>query len=283
MSGTTAVASTPHSLVARALGSIAQLFRFAWLEVQSCAFAAAIFVALAVTSVVPLPIPRYDALLILGIAITVVLYLTGVETGREVAVITAFHLIGLALEVFKVHIGSWSYPEEGFTKIGGVPLYSGFMYAAVGSYLCQAFRRFDLRITGFRWVPTTVLAIAAYANFYTHHFIPDLRWVIAGGFVIALWGATVRFTVGQRFYRMPLALSFVLIGFFLWVAENGATLLGAWQYPNQAGVWEMVHAGKWGSWALLVTLSFVLVAVVKAREGRFYGKSGTDPSVQLSS
>lgn len=42
-----------------------------------------------------------------------------------------FHLIGLALEIFKVHMGSWSYPEEGYVKIFGVPLYSGFMYASV--------------------------------------------------------------------------------------------------------------------------------------------------------
>jgi len=32
-----------------------------------------------------------------------------------------------------------------------------------------------------------------------------------------------------------------------------------------------VHVGKFGSWALLITLSFVLVAVVKAKEGVFYG------------
>jgi uncharacterized membrane protein YoaT (DUF817 family) len=31
------------------------------------------------------------------------------------------------------------------------------------------------------------------------------------------------------------------------VAENAVTLLGAWQYPNQAGIWQLVHVGKWGS------------------------------------
>src|SRR5699024_10567523 len=72
---------------------------------------------------------------------------------------------------------------------------------------------------------------------------------------------------GRRRYRMPLAVSFVLIGFFLWLAENAGTLLGAWQYPNQVQIWEMVHAGKWGSWALLVSLSFMLVAVLKTRDG----------------
>ncbi|TJY64090.1 DUF817 domain-containing protein [Arthrobacter sp. CAU 1506] len=256
-----------------------QLLRFAWLQVQCCLFAAAIFVGLAASTAVPLPIPRYDALLVYGLVLTAAFYLLRLETGREVAVIFGFHLVGLALELFKVQMGSWSYPEEAWSKVAGVPLYSGFMYAAVGSYICQAFRRFDLRINSFPWVPAAALAVAAYANFYTHHYLPDLRWVIAAGFVIVLWRSRVDFTVGARSYAMPLSLSFVLIGFFLWVAENAATLLGAWQYPDQSQIWQMVHVGKWGSWALLVSLSFVLVAAVKTQEGRFYGKAGAAPTV----
>ena len=69
---------------------------------------------------------------------------------------------------------------------------------------------------------------------------------------------------------MPLALSFLLIGFFLWLAENGATFLDAWNYPGQVDVWEAVHASKLGAWALLVSMSFVLVATVKAQEGTLY-------------
>ena len=40
-----------------------------------------------------------------------------------------------------------------------------------------------------------------------------------------------------------------------------------------------MHVGKWGSWALLVSLSFVLVAAVKRWEGTFYGDVGTIPTV----
>lgn len=248
---------------------LAQLVRFGWIELQCCLFAAAVFVGLALTRVVSLPIPRYDALLAYGVLVTAVFFVLRLETAREVAVIFAFHLIGLALELFKVRVGSWSYPEEAWSKVAGVPLYSGFMYAAVGSYLCQAFRRFDLRISRFRWVGASLLAVAAYANFFTHHWLPDLRWLVVVGFVVVLWPSRVWFTVGRHRYVMPLSLSFVLIGFFLWVAENAATLLGAWRYPDQATIWQLVHVGKWGSWALLVTLSFVLVAAVKRWEGAF--------------
>jgi uncharacterized membrane protein YoaT (DUF817 family) len=263
----------------RAVSGCVRLLRFGWVQVQCCLFAVAVFVGLAVSSVVPLPVPRYDALLAYALVLTAVFFVLRLETGREVAVIFAFHLIGLALEVFKVRAGSWSYPEAAWTKIGGVPLYSGFMYAAVGSYICQAFRRMDLRVDRFPWVPAVALAVAAYANFFTHHYLPDLRWVVAAGFVLVLWRSWVSYTVGQRRYAMPLSLSFVLIGFFLWVAENAATVLGAWRYPNQAQVWQMVHVGKWGSWALLVSLSFVLVAAVKMQEGRFYGEIGAVPAV----
>jgi uncharacterized membrane protein YoaT (DUF817 family) len=265
---------------ARAGFALVQLFRFAWVQMQCCLFAVAVFVGLALSRVLPLPIARYDALLAYALVVTAVFYLLRLETGREVAVIFGFHLLGLALEVFKVRAGSWSYPEPAGAMVAGVPLYSGFMYAAVGSYICQAFRRMDLRVDNYAWIPAVTLAVAAYANFFTHHYLPDLRWAIAIGFVLVLWRSRVSYTVGPHRYAMPLSLSFVLIGFFLWVAENAATLLGAWQYPDQAQIWQMVHVGKWGSWALLVSLSFVLVAAVKMQEGRFYGEVGAVPAVK---
>ncbi|WP_042214197.1 DUF817 domain-containing protein [Demequina mangrovi] len=251
---------------------------FVRLELQSLVFAFAIFAALALTSVIELPIPRYDALLLFALVLTAVLWATGWETTREVGVILVFHVTGLALELFKVHVGSWVYPDEAWSKVAGVPLYAGFMYAAVGSYLVQAWRRFELRATGFRLWPMTVLALAAYANFFTHHWIPDLRWLIAAGFLLELRGTRVHFGVRGRRYRMPLALSFVAIGLALWCAENAATLLGAWRYPDQLVSWTMVHVGKVGSWALLVSLSFVIVAALKHLEGVLDGLPEDVPS-----
>jgi uncharacterized membrane protein YoaT (DUF817 family) len=213
------------------------------------------------------------------VALTLGLWWAGWESGREVAVICAFHLLGVTMELFKVHAGSWVYPEDAVTKVAGVPLYAGFMYAAVGSYIVQAWRRFDLRVTGYRPVPLTILAVAAYLNFFTHHWIWDLRWLIAAAFLIEMRRSLVHFTVGPHRLRIPLATAFVAIGFALWIAENAGTFLGAWQYPNQTDIWEAVHVGKFGSWSLLVTLSFVLIAVVKQFEGTLYGHIGDQPSV----
>jgi uncharacterized membrane protein YoaT (DUF817 family) len=248
-----------------------QLLRFAWIEAQCCLFAILFFVGLAVVRLVPLPIDPGDALLLWSLGVTAVLWLAGWETGREVAVIFGFHLVGLALELFKVRQGSWSYPDTGWASLGGVPLYSGFMYAAVGSYICQAWRRFDLRITGYRARRTAAVAALVYLNFFTSHLIWDLRLPLACALLLATWRTWVHFTVGARRYAMPLALSFVLIGFFLWAAENVATLGRAWQYPSQESVWTLVHPAKVGSWSLLVVVSIVLVAGVKAYEGRLYG------------
>ena len=260
-----------------------QLAHFTWLQLQCCLFPGLILFGLALTQLLwkyfDFPLARYDVLLIYVLIIQIALVVLRIETWRELLVICAFHLIGLALEIFKTQIGSWSYPEPGVVKLLGVPIFSGFMYASVGSYICQAFRRFDLRINRFRWTAVTLLAIAAYLNFYTHHWIVDLRWLIAIGFIIVLWPSRIFFTVGRERYWMPAALSFVLIGTFLWIAENAATFLGAWVYPNQANGWEMVHVGKLGSWSLLVSLSFVLVAAVKRWEGTFYGSQ--EPRVRI--
>ncbi|MFX6743361.1 DUF817 family protein, partial [Acinetobacter baumannii] len=83
------------------------------------------------------------------------------------------------LEVFKTSgaIQSWSYPDFAYTKLFGVPLFSGFMYAAVGSYIIQAWRLFDLRIQHHPpyWM-ATLIALLIYVNFFTHHYIGDYRW-----------------------------------------------------------------------------------------------------------
>jgi uncharacterized membrane protein YoaT (DUF817 family) len=198
---------------------------------------------------------------------------SGLETKDELKVITLFHIIGLALELFKVQMGSWSYPEEGYSKVFGVPLYSGFMYASVASYLCQAWRRLEVELIKWPSLWAVVpLAAAIYLNFFTHHFWIDIRWWLSGLVIVVFWKCSVSYEVNGIRYRMPLALSFVLIGFFIWVAENIATYFGAWKYPNQTEAWSLVHLGKVSSWLLLVIVSFLIVAVLKQIKGDSRGK-----------
>jgi uncharacterized membrane protein YoaT (DUF817 family) len=229
-----------------------------------------IFLTLAVTRFIEIPlIPRYDFILMVCLITQILMIVFKYETIDEFKVICVFHLIGLALELYKVHMGSWSYPEEGWTKCWGVPLYSGFMYASVASYMCQAWRRLDLRIIHWplSWLVAT-LSVCIYFNFFTHHYIMDLRWVLKVLVVLLFLRTYVTFTVHKTTYVMPLSLSFVLIGFFIWIAENIVTFFGAWTYPNQEQAWSLVPSGKISSWLLLVIVSFMIVAQLKRVKGR---------------
>ncbi len=252
------------------------LLHFAWQEAWSCIFAVVIFGALLLSHVFSLGLPRYDFLLLVCLATQVALVATQWETRDELKVICLFHLFGLALEIFKVRMGSWAYPEDAYTKVGNVPLYSGFMYASVASYICQAWRRMGLAITDWpaSWL-VMPLGAAIYLNFFTHHFIPDIRWFLIMAIFVVFWRTRVHFTVERERFQMALKMSFLLIGFFIWLAENICTFLGAWRYPDQQNGWTLVHTSKISSWFLLVIVSIIIVAQLKrlklARGARDFG------------
>ena len=244
------------------------LLAFGTQQALSCAFAVAVLAGLALTSVVDVGLPRYDAMLVWCVVVQVVFVVTRLETRDELVVICLFHLLGLGLEVFKVAVGSWSYPEPGLLRVGDVPLYSGFMYAAVGSYVCQAWRRLELRVDHLPMASTMALAVAFYLNFFTNHWIVDLRWALLGVAFVLLGRRGVTYRVRGRDLRMPLLVAFALIGLFIWVAENLATLMGAWTYASQSEGWSIVHPSKIGSWMVLVVFSFTLVLWLKQRRPR---------------
>ncbi|CAM3367363.1 DUF817 domain-containing protein [Stackebrandtia soli] len=244
----------------RAAHVVAQLVRFGWLEAKACAFAVAIVAGLALSTLVPLPVNRFDALAVYGVAVTLLFWFAGWDDRADTATILWFHLVGLGFELVKVTIGSWHYPDPGLLTIAGVPVFAGFMYAAVGSYVCRAWHLLDLRLGGYRPVATALVAVAVYANFLTSGWLVDVRSALAVLLVYVTTGTRVYFTVGAVRYRMPLIVSFVLIAVFLWIAENVSTFLGAWVYPHQAQSWQPVHLSKLWAWALLICVSFVLVA-----------------------
>jgi uncharacterized membrane protein YoaT (DUF817 family) len=251
-----------------------EFFYFGLKEARACLFAGLFFVAIFI-----LPrdglfgIPRYDALLLIALAIQAWMLWAKLETWDEFKAICLFHLIGFALEVFKVsgNIQSWSYPDFAHSKVFGVPLFSGFMYAAVGSYMIQAWRLLDMRIVHHPpyWM-ATLLSILIYANFFTHHYIGDYRWYLIAC-VLGLYArTTVIYKPYDRDRKMPLLLGFVLTGFFIWLAENISTFYGVWKYPNQLGAWSSVHIGKWSSWSLLVIMTFTIVANLKHFKERIH-------------
>lgn len=206
---------------------------------------------------------RYDFLTLAALAIQLGMLALRLETLDEAKVILAFHVVGTVMELFKTHYGSWAYPEPNLLRIGGVPLFSGFMYAAVGSYLARVWRIFDFRFSRFPSGPFAgLLAAAIYVNFFAHHWLPDVRVALFVGIGLLFWKTRVWFRVWREDRWMPLLLGWFLVALFIWLAENIATFSRAWIYPSQQHGWTMVSPGKLGAWYLLMYISFILVAAV---------------------
>jgi len=204
---------------------------------------------------------RYDALFVYAVGLQILFLIFKLESWREARVILLFHLTGTAMELFKVNAGSWAYPEDAFFKIAGVPLFSGFMYAAVGSYMARVIRIFDMKFAPFPpfWMHVA-LAVAIYVNFFAHHFVWDIRYGLFALTLILYARTRIWFNVG-RTYWMPLPVAALLSAFFLWLAENIGTLTGTWIYAGQAR-FDWVSLSKLGSWYLLLYVSFVTVTLV---------------------
>jgi uncharacterized membrane protein YoaT (DUF817 family) len=206
---------------------------------------------------------RYDFLFLAALGLQIAMLATRLETLDEARIILIFHVVGTVMEIFKTSAGSWVYPEESLFRIGDVPLFTGFMYASVGSYLARVSRIFHFAYSGYPPLWTTWLfALAIYVNFFSHHFIIDLR---LGLFVLLflLFGRTwVHYSVFHYRHKMPLVLGFFLVALFIWIAENIGTFARAWQYPDQADAWTLVSIAKLNAWVLLMIISFVLVTLV---------------------
>jgi uncharacterized membrane protein YoaT (DUF817 family) len=231
----------------------------------ACLFAILMLVGILVSSRIwqpDWPVARYDALTLYALTLQALFLTLKLETWAEARVILLFHLTGTAMEIFKVNVGSWSYPEPALLKLWGVPMFSGFMYAAVGSYMARVIRIFDMKFAPYPpfWT-TLVLAIAIYVNFFTHHFLPDIRLALFAATLMLFARTRVWFTINTTARWMPLPLAALLTALFLWIAENVGTHTGTWIYAGQ-NPFQRVSFAKIGSWYLLLYVSFVTVTLV---------------------
>ena len=241
-----------------------EFVRFGVKQAWACLFGAGMLGLLIATHLyypTSAPIARYDFLVVAAVAIQVAMLAFKLETFEEAKVILIFHAVGTVMEIFKTSAGSWIYPEPSLLRIGGVPLFTGFMYAAVGSYIARCWRLFDFQFT--RHPPMWalgLLAVAIYANFFAHHFVWDARPLLFLAAAVLFGPCWIYFKVWEEHRRMPLLLGLVLVAAFIWLAENIGTFTSAWVYPSQKQVWHMIGIGKLGAWFLLMIISYVLVA-----------------------
>lgn len=215
------------------------------------------------------PLARGDFITLMAVLIQIGMLAFRLENWQEAKVILAFHVTGTIMELFKTRAGSWSYDPGGVLRIGLVPLYSGFMYAAVGSYIARVWRIFRFRFAPYppRWT-TIALAVAIYINFFAHHRLPDVRLALFAATALLFWRTRVWFTPFRTERWMPLLLGWFLVATFIWFAENIATFAHAWSYPNQKQGWRMVGPAKLGAWYLLMIISFVMVSLIHDTDRR---------------
>ncbi|WBU52135.1 DUF817 domain-containing protein [Paracoccus sp. SCSIO 75233] len=248
---------------ARLPGAVADLVMFTLKMGWSALFGGLLLIAILLSKTIwqaDWALQRYDALFLFAISVQALLLILRMESWSEARVILLFHLTGTAMELFKTWAGSWEYPEAAIFRIAGVPLFSGFMYASVGSFIARAIRNFDMRYVPYPpfW-QTVLLAVAIYVNFFAHHYLPDIRWLLFAGTVLVYGRTMIWFNTG-RWYRMPMVLAAFMASLFLWIAENIGTSTGTWLYAGQTEA-QMVSLAKIGSWYLLLYVSFVTVTI----------------------
>ena len=99
-------------------------------------------------------------------------------------------------------------------------------------------------------------------NFFADYYGWDFRILLFAA-TAALYGrCIVYFRVFKEWRKMPMILGFALVAVFIWIGENLGTWSKVWLYPNQKHGWELVSFSKFGSWFLLMIISFVLVNVM---------------------
>lgn len=244
---------------------VAELAMFVLKQGWACLFGGLLLIAIVASKAVwqpDWPLARYDALFLFALATQALFLWRKLETWEEARVILLFHLTGTAMEWFKVHAGSWAYPEPALFKVLGVPLFSGFMYASVGSYMARVIRIFDMRFAPYPpYALTLALAAAIYINFFAHHFGPDIRIGLFAATVLIYGRTRIWFRIHDHDWWMPLPLAAFLSSLALWVAENIGTATGTWLYNGQRPD-HWVSLAKLGSWYLLLYVAFVTVTLV---------------------
>ena len=256
-----------------------EFVRFGLKQAWACLFGAVMLGLIVLTYALypkAAPLARYDFLVLAAIALQATMLKLKLETWDEVRVIFIFHAVGTVMEIFKTAMGSWAYPEPSLLRIGGVPLFTGFMYAAVGSYMTRCWRLFHFEFTRHPPVWTLgLLSLAIYINFFTHHFVWDGRALLFLAAAALFGPCTIHYKIWHEHRRMPLLVGLILVALFIWFAENLGTFASAWIYPHQKAGWSPVHISKLGAWFLLMILSYTMVAAL--HRGRVYAKNTEAP------
>jgi uncharacterized membrane protein YoaT (DUF817 family) len=102
--------------------------------------------------------------------------------------------------------------------------------------------------------------------------IPAVLWSFRGTYVSFL-------TANDRRRTVPLCVALLIVALLVWMAENGATILGAYSYPHQIASWGFVKLRIFASWFLLIVVSAVITGIVRG----VYEESANDEEIEVDS
>lgn len=84
----------------------------------------------------------------------------------------------------------------------------------------------------------SLLGALIYINFYTNAYLVDIRFFLIPAVLWSFRGTYVSFLTSDRRRRtVPLCVALLFVALLVWMAENGATILGAYSYPHQVVTW----------------------------------------------
>ena len=263
-----------------------ELWHFFIANLQASYFGVFLLSIFLLTEVVTIPlVGRYDLIFIAAVGFQMCALVFKFEQPKEFFVIILFHILATGMELFKTHpaIGSWTYPDvkNSIFVLSTVPLFTGFLYSSIGSYISRAFGFLKLSYERFpAYFHLWILATLTYLNFFTHHFSYDIRYLLFAYIFIIFFRTEVHFQVYRRQRTMPFLLTVALTALFVWIAENIGTFTRIWLYPSQTEYWHFVSFNKIGSWFLLLILSFALISIIyrsKLRHAGDHSRSNPTP------
>lgn len=243
-----------------------ELWLFGLKQANAAIFGALMLSVIILTNYIDIPfMTRYDFIFLFAILVQTLLIILKLEEKGEILMIALFHILATIMELFKTSpdISSWYYPGTAYFMLYTVPLFAGFMYSAVGSYIARCWRIFKFHFSNYpRFAYTIILAVLSYMNFITHHFVYDIRYFLFAFSIIIFWRTKIHFRIIKTHRSMSLLLGLLLVSLFIWFAENIGTVTKVWLYPNQTAGWQLVSWSKLGSWYLLMIVSFVLISAI---------------------
>ena len=211
------------------------------------------FLILLLSYVIPVGIARYDFVSLAVLLFYGVFFIVRRRNLKDFLLHILVHIIGVVFEMYKVQQLSWAYPEAGLLMLGGVPLYSGFMYTVLVDFIDRFMRvtRLQVSIT-FPWKVVFLLCFFIYLNFFIIHVAAiDFRYSLVVLSAFLLWKMPIRLLIKKSTIRSNMLVLMVVFASVVWCGENIATFSGAWLYIDQLDGWIPVSPHKLISWYLL--------------------------------